>query len=144
MPSPYNPYDAGGPEPFDSLEPFEPVAWRARTGDASEEPVLTSDFSTQGYDRELIESVWENGDRIAGNDPDLWRKDQFGAWMNRLDYGRRHSEFGWEICDLSGGRGSGGLAALRPMQWQNYVDQVAALTRSRMTADGLRNVRKLV
>ncbi|MCB1063707.1 MAG: hypothetical protein KDN20_12390 [Verrucomicrobiae bacterium] len=136
MPPPFNPYDAGGPEPFDSLEPFEPVAWRARTPE--------SDFSAQGYDRALIDSVWENGDRIAGNDPALWRKDQFGAWMHRLDYGKRHSEFGWEICDLSAGRGNGGLAALRPMQWQNYVDQVAALTRSRMTADGSRNVRKLV
>ena len=41
------------------------------------------------------------------------------------------------------GRGDGGFVALRPMQWQNYVDHVAAVTQCKITADGLRNVRKL-
>lgn len=149
MPFPFNPDDAGEPEPFDSLEPYDPVAWRDRSEseektDNDADSRRSSDFSSIGYDPLVIETVWENGDSIPGNDPALWRKDQFGAWMHRYDYGKRHSEFGWEICDLSAGRGPGGLAALRPMQWQNYVDQVAALTRSRVTADGPRNVRKLV
>ncbi|MCB1076525.1 MAG: hypothetical protein KDM63_10405 [Verrucomicrobiae bacterium] len=111
---------------------------------SSDDDSAASDFSHQGYERTVIDSVWEYGDAIPGNDPALWRKDQFGAWMHRLDFGQRHSEYGWEICDLGPGRGAAGLAALRPMQWQNYLDQVAALTRSRITADGLRNVRKLV
>lgn len=104
----------------------------------------SSDFSPQGYDPAMIETVWEYGDRIPGNDPALWRKDQFGAWMHRLDYGRRHSDFGWEICDQGPGRGASGLAALRPMQWQNYLDQVAALTRGRLSSDGHRGPRRLV
>jgi hypothetical protein len=99
-----------------------------------------SDFSSpQGYDRSVIDHVWACGDRVAGNDPELWRKDSYGAWIHRQEYGRRQSEFGWEICDLGSGTDS-----LRPMQWQNYLDQVAALTRSRITAEGLRNRRKLV
>lgn len=169
MPAPFYPFEPGDPEPLDSLEPADSlldgreengaapetanVSDRSDAIDDGEEEdpdfqdeglVLSSDFSSPGYDEMLVESAWENGDRINGNDPALWRKDQFGAWICRSQYGRRHSEFGWEICDLSAGRGNGGLAALRPMQWQNYLDQVAALTRSRMTADGGRNVRRLV
>ncbi|NNE94213.1 MAG: hypothetical protein HKN23_21400 [Verrucomicrobiales bacterium] len=93
-----------------------------------------------GYERELIDSVWQCAEEVVGNDPELWRKDEFGAWINRMDYGRRNSEFGWEICDMNTG-GNSDLLALRPMQWQNYVDQMAALTQSRVTAHGLHNLR---
>ena len=112
--------------------------------DAAAVSAPETEFSPAGYDRAVIETVWDYAESIPGNDIALWRKDEFGAWIHRADYGNRRSEFGWEICDLSAGRGSGGLAVLRPMQWQNYIDQVAALTQSRMTADGLRNVRKLI
>jgi hypothetical protein len=38
-----------------------------------------------------------------------------------------------------------GVANLRPMQWQNYLDfMVADRMRSSVTADGLRNARRLV
>ncbi len=103
-----------------------------------------SEWPSADYDRAIVQSVWRFADTVAGNDPDLWRKDEFGAWINRLNYGKRQSEFGWEICDVSLGRGNMGLMALRPMQWQNYLDQVAAMTQSRITADGLRNTRKLL
>ena len=105
---------------------------------------IPPDFTPAGYDRGVIDTVWEYAAVIEGNDPDLWRKDEFGAWLYRTDYGRRNSDFGWEICDINAGRGSGGVAALRPMQWQNYLDQAAAMTQSRVTADGLRNVRELL
>lgn len=104
----------------------------------------TSDWSATGYDRGVIDSVWQFAEIVAGNDPDLWRKDEFGAWINRLDYGQRHSQFGWEICDVASSSAATGLSALRPMQWQNYLDQVAAMTQSRITADGSRNVRRLL
>lgn len=103
-----------------------------------------TDFAPVGYERGVIDTVWNYAAVIVGNDPDLWRKDESGAWIHRHDYGRRRSEFGWEICDLNPGRGGGGVAALRPMQWQNYLDQIAAMTQSRVTADGLRNARKLL
>jgi len=103
-----------------------------------------SDWHSQAYDRDLINRVWRFAAKIDGNDPELWRKDEFGAWIHKLDYGRRHSEFGWEICDTSFGTGIAGIVALRPMQWQNYVDHVAATTQSKITADGLRNIRKLL
>ena len=91
--------------------------------------------------RELCDRAWENGEVVDGNDPVLWRKDEFGAWIHRLEYGNRRSEFGWELIDPAR-HCSDNLA--RPLQWQNYVDQVAAHTQSRVTAAGLRNSRRLL
>lgn len=105
---------------------------------------LSSRWSSGGYEKEIVDAVWELAETIDGNDSALWRKDECGAWINKLEYGKRHSSFGWEICDLSLGRRPGTLSALRPMQWENYVDHIAAITQSRVTADGLRNVRKLL
>jgi hypothetical protein len=100
--------------------------------------------SSGSYDRELVERVWQSAHVIAGNDPALWRKDEHGAWINRLAYRDRRSEFGWEIADSGFTLRSFGLAALRPVQWQNYVDQLAAANSGFITADGLRNARRLL
>ncbi len=97
----------------------------------------------RGYPQEIVLRVWATAQPVEGNDPGLWRKDEFGAWLNRLDYGNRHSSFGWEIAGTAAAS-SAGLASLRPMHWQNYLDQVAAGTRTRITADGLRNIRQLI
>lgn len=98
-----------------------------------------------GYDRDVVDRVWSLAQTIPGNDPAVWRKDEFGAWIHRHDYRSRHSEFGWEIADYGYRRQIGGLAALRPMQWQNHVDfLVAARNPAVVTADGLRNARQLM
>ncbi len=86
----------------------------------------TFSFGHGGYERELIQSVWEFAEMVAGNDPELWRKDEFGEWIYRFDYGRRSSEFGWEIFDPGVGRHAQGVYAMRPMQWQNYIRQYEA------------------
>jgi hypothetical protein len=108
----------------------------------AEETISTE--SRGGYDRELVERVWQTAHVIAGNDPAVWRKDEHGAWINRLAYRDRRSEFGWEIADSGFTLRSFGLAALRPVQWQNYVDQLAAANSGFITADGLRNARRLL
>jgi hypothetical protein len=97
------------------------------------------------YDAEVVESVWQSAQVVPGNDPQVWRKDEFGAWIHRRDYRRRHSEFGWEIADYGYRMRATGLTSLRPMQWQNHVDfQVAARHQAVISADGLRNARRLV
>jgi hypothetical protein len=100
----------------------------------------------RGYDKEIIDRVWHFGKIISGNDPELWRKDEFDAWIHRLDYGNRHSQFGWEIAGSSLGRAAEdhGIAALRPLHWQNYLDESTAHHESRITADGLHNIRQLL
>ena len=103
-----------------------------------------TDWTFHTYEREVVDRVWATAAAVPGNDPALWRKDEHGAWMHRLEFGRRHSEFGWEIYDPSVGLSGSGLSALRPLHWLNYLDMVASHTRSRVTADGLRNTRRLL
>lgn len=83
-----------------------------------DEPVATG-----GYERSVVESVWEFAEIVPGNDPSLWRKDEAGEWIHRLDYGNCSSEFGWEIFDPGLGRHSQGVFAMRPMQWKNFLRQ---------------------
>jgi hypothetical protein len=103
-----------------------------------------TDWTAHSYEREVVDRVWATSQTVPGNDPALWRKDEFGAWMHRLDYGRRHSEFGWEIYDPAPGLNGGTLSTLRPLQWLNFIDLLASATQSRITADGLRNTRRLL
>ena len=88
-----------------------------------EEEEPANDLFSRGYERELIQSVWEFAEVVPGNDPEIWRKDEFGDWIYRFDYGRRTSEFGWEIFDPGVGRHAQGVYAMRPMQWQSYIRQ---------------------
>jgi hypothetical protein len=97
--------------------------------------------SSNGYDRETIDFVWRLAREVPGNDAALWRKDEDGAWIHRLDYGRRQSDFGWEIFDPGAGSA---VLSLRPFHWQNYLDRVFSQTQSKVTSDGLRNVRRLL
>ena len=102
------------------------------------------ELTVKRYEREIINAVWRFAVKIPGNDPELWRKDEFGAWIHRLDYGNRRSQFGWEISETGSGHSISPLLALRPLQWQNATDVVQAIRESRVTADGLQNVRELL
>ena len=107
-----------------------------------EEPATTA--ADEGYDRDLIERVWQTAQIIPGNDPAVWRKDECGAWIHRLAYRNRRTEFGWEIADRGFTLRACGIAALRPMQWQNHLDFLVASRSGEVTADGLRNARRLL
>jgi hypothetical protein len=107
--------------------------------------MMDESFARLDYDREVIERVWALAQTVPGNDPELWRKDEQGAWIHRLEYRNRRSQFGWEIADYGYYLRRTGVASLRPLQWQNHLDfQVAARNRSVITADGLNNVRRLL
>jgi hypothetical protein len=98
-----------------------------------------------GFDREVVGRVWALAQPVPGNDPEVWRKDQFGAWIHRAEHANRRSEFGWEIAEFHLSTTHQGISALRPMQWQNYLDFVVAdRQQAAVSADGLRNARRLV
>ena len=101
-------------------------------------------FVSRGYSEEVIEQLWELATPVDGNDPEVWRKDEFGAWIARDDYGNRDSEFGWEADEIPGTSPKMGIAHLRAIHWQNYLDPYTTATQSRVTAEGLHNVRRLV
>lgn len=73
------------------------------------------------FTAETIQKVWEKGFTASGNDPQLFRKDQCGAWIGRNYYGDRESEYGWEIDHIKciANAGTDILFNLRPLQWQN-------------------------
>ena len=76
------------------------------------------------WSEEIIERAWENGKIVMNNDPSVWRKDDYGAWIHRRSYGDRSSRFGWEIAPDSPGSPDTRFN-LRPLQWQNRVHECA-------------------
>ena len=77
------------------------------------------------FNIETIQAVWEKATIVAGNDPDVWRKDQCGAWIGRSFYGNRGSEYVWEIDHITpvSRGGSDALSNLRPLQWENNASR---------------------
>lgn len=91
------------------------------------------------FTNEMIQAVWEKGFVVSGYDPDIYRKDQCGAWIKRDMYGNRQNSFGWEIDHISPG-GEDILSNLRPLQWQNNVDKSDGRLKCNVVAVGASNV----
>lgn len=93
--------------------------------------------------KQIIQKVWEKGRVDPSQDPDVWRKDECGAWIKHSHYGNRNSEFGWEIDHITAG-GSEDLTNLRVLQWQNYLAGGVGRAICKVTADGgnIRNKEK--
>ena len=79
------------------------------TGELFEQP-----GSRGEYGRDIVEEVWEELEKISGNDAALWRRDENGSLICKSEYGNRHSSFGWEILENGPGQfrmGGGNLRA---------------------------------
>lgn len=79
------------------------------------------------FSERTIQHVWEKATGVQGYDPHVWRKDQWGAWIRRSDYGNRNSQYGWEIDHITPQSEGGGdeLSNLRPLQWENNAARQA-------------------
>ncbi len=86
------------------------------------------------YSEQLIQQVWEKGRAHTEIDMDLWREDECGAWISRLDYGKTSSEFGWKIVNVTAG-GPNTPDNLRPFHHRNDYDVSGHQARRRVTAD---------
>jgi hypothetical protein len=96
------------------------------------------------FSEEIIQEVWEKGTVVSNNDPEIWRKDQCGAWISRSYYGNRDSQYGWEIDHITPESEGGGeqLSNLRPLQWENNVSTQAGRLTCSVTASGKNNIRQ--
>jgi len=74
------------------------------------------------------QEVWERGMAGEGHDPSEWRKDICGAWIKRSHYGKRDSEFGWEIDHIDKNQENNDIRNLRPLQWKNNASGNCVVT----------------
>ena len=93
------------------------------------------------FSEEMVQQEWEKGRSISNNDPNVWRKDQCGAWIKKAEYGNRDSEYGWEIDHINP-EGGDNLSNLRPLQWKNNVVTGEGRLKCPVTAEGVHNVEK--
>lgn len=86
------------------------------------------------FTEEIIEAAWRNGRAVSGHDPDAWRKDQCGAWIERTAYGESAAEFGWHIQPVRPGE-TGSADNLRPFNCLNRYDVATGRACCMVTAE---------
>ncbi len=100
------------------------------------------------YPELKIQEVWEKATPVPNFDPEVYRKDPFGAWIKRSEYGNTniHVSLGWIIEEskfVNVASGNKKEASLLPIQWENTSINAEKPDGSKyVTAWGIKNVLK--
>lgn len=99
------------------------------------------------WTKEEIQAVWEKATIVVGYNPNLWRKDQCGAWIYRLYYGaaalgESHTSYRWQIDHIKSQSKDGQdvLSNASPLQWFNNDSRQNGWLKAKITSDGNKNV----
>ena len=97
----------------------------------------------KNFSESEIDSVWQKGFIVKGNDPKKFRKDIAGAWICKQSYGL-DSEFGWHIDHIRPKSlgGTNTLSNLQPLQCNNNLSKSNNYPEwtSAKTASGVHNI----
>lgn len=86
------------------------------------------------FDEKMVQAVWEQARAMQDRNPDLWRRDQCGAWIHREQYNNGKSEYGWKILKVVAGE-SVTVDRLQAFHWSNGFDIANGKAQCRVTAD---------
>ena len=94
------------------------------------------------FTEEQIRKVWEKATIVSRNNPSMFRKDSYGAWISWKHYWDRYSDFGWEICSKNENSNNYQfiLVNLYPMQWENHLSILEGIRECFVTSENVRNV----
>lgn len=99
------------------------------------------------WSNDEIQKVWEKADIVPNNDPNVFRKDQCGAWIRRDLYGapskdESHTSFKWQIDHIKpqSKEGKDILSNARPLQWFNNDSRQNSRFKTKITSDGTHNI----
>ena len=99
------------------------------------------------WSNEEIQQIWEKAAVVVGYNPDIWRKDQCGAWIYRQHYGTAsvgecHTSYKWQIDHIKpeSKEGEDIISNARPLQWYNNDSRQNGSLKTRITSDGNRNI----
>ena len=82
----------------------------------------------------IVQRIWEKARAMPDRDASEWRKDECGAWINRIQYGHMASGYGWKIENTSPGSPHG-LDHLRPFHCDNSFNRATGKPHCHITAD---------
>ena len=91
------------------------------------------------FTEEIKQKVWEKAQIVFGYDSDKYRKDECGAWITFVKYGKRESKYGWEI-DYINSDDMDDLSNLRPLHWHNTLEKSDGNLKCKVTSSGNKNI----
>ena len=95
------------------------------------------------YAEDLILKVWQKGQIDEYNIPNNFRKDNCGAWIERIEYENVNSPFGWYIDKINRDLDSDDLVNLYPVHSKNSVRNHDGTINCKVTSLGITNVERI-